>query len=359
VVSNVGQRERATQDRVVNFFQKELGYDYLGDWQDRDNNRNIEPEYLRKWLLSRAVDPVLVEKAIRRLDTAAALGEGKKLYDVNKEVYRLLRYGIKEKTGAGEVKQTVWLIDWANPENNHFAIAEEVSVKGENLSPKTKRPDIVLYVNGIALGVIELKRSSVSFSEGVRQNLDNQKKGFIRNFFTTMQLVMAGNDSQGMRYGTIGTPERYYLQWKEDSHDAVESSLDRHLLQVCSKSRLLEIIHDYIVFDSGVKKTCRHNQYFGIQAAKKYIDRRKSGIIWHTQGSGKSLTMVWLAKWIRENVKDARVLIITDRKELDEQIEKVFEGVDESIVQTLTSLTLGYYVLWCISLAVRVKGQTN
>jgi type I restriction enzyme R subunit len=234
----------------------------------------------------------------------------------------------------------VWLIDWANPENNHFAIAEEVSVKGENSSPKTKRPDIVLYVNGIALGVIELKRSSVSFSEGVRQNLDNQKKGFIRNFFTTMQLVMAGNDSQGMRYGTIGTPERYYLQWKEDSHDAVESSLDRHLLQVCSKSRLLEIIHDYIVFDSGVKKTCRHNQYFGIQAAKKYIDRRKSGIIWHTQGSGKSLTMVWLAKWIRENVKDARVLIITDRKELDEQIEKVFEGVDESIVRSRSGADL-------------------
>ena len=339
-MSNVGQRERATQDRVVNFFQQELGYDYLGDWQDRDNNLNIEPEYLRKWLLSRAVDPVLVEKAIRRLDTAAALGEGKKLYDVNKEVYRLLRYGIKEKTGAGEVKQTVWLIDWANPENNHFAIAEEVSVKGENLSPKTKRPDIVLYVNGIALGVIELKRSSVSFSEGVRQNLDNQKKDFIRNFFTTMQLVMAGNDSQGLRYGTIGTPEKYYLQWKEGSHDAVENSLDRHLLQVCSKSRLLEIIHDYIVFDSGVKKTCRHNQYFGIQAAKKHIDRREGGIIWHTQGSGKSLTMVWLAKWIRENVKDARVLIITDRKELDEQIEKVFKGVDESIVRSKSGADL-------------------
>jgi type I restriction enzyme R subunit len=330
-VSNVGQRERATQNRVVTFFQDQLNYDYLGDWQDRENNRNIEPEYLRKWLLSRAVDPVLVEKAIRRLDTAAALGEGKKLYDVNKEVYRLLRYGIKEKIGAGEVKQTVWLIDWANPENNHFAIAEEVSVKGENLSPKTKRPDIVLYVNGIALGVIELKRSSVSFGEGVRQNLDNQKKDFIRNFFSTMQLVMAGNDSQGLRYGTIETPEKHYLEWKEDTLEEYNSPLDRHLAQVCNKTRLLEIIHDYIVFDSGVKKTCRHNQYFGIQAAKQHIDRREGGIIWHTQGSGKSLTMVWLAKWIRENVKDARVLIITDRTELDEQIEKVFTGVDETI----------------------------
>lgn len=335
-MSNVGQRERITQNRVVSFFQQALGYDYLGDWQEREGNKNIEPDYLRKWLLSRDVDSVLVEKAIRRLDAVAALGEGKKLYDVNKAVYRLLRYGVKEKIGAGEIKQTVWLIDWKNPENNHFSIAEEVSVKGENLSPKTKRPDIVIYVNGIALGVIELKRSSVSFSEGVRQNLDNQKKDFIRNFFTTMQLVMAGNDSQGLRYGAIGTPEKYYLEWKEEwkkeeATESFDSPLDRHLSQVCNKARFLEIIHDYIVFDSGVKKTCRHNQYFGIQAAKQHIARREGGIIWHTQGSGKSLTMVWLAKWIRENLKDARVLIITDRTELDEQIERVFKGVDEDI----------------------------
>ncbi len=112
------------------------------------------------------------------LFTAAALGEGKKLYYVNKEVYRLLRYGVKDKEGSGHLNETVWLVDWNNPEANDFAIAEEVSIKGEN----KKRPDMVLYVNGIALGVIELKRSSVSVSEGIRQNLDNQKKDFIRNF---------------------------------------------------------------------------------------------------------------------------------------------------------------------------------
>jgi len=327
LMSNVGQKEKFTQERVVTFFEQELGYEYLGDWHDREGNRNIETGLLRKWLGSQGVDSVLIEKAIRRLDTAAALGEGKKLFDANKEVYRLLRYGVKEKAGAGEVKQTIWLIDWNHPENNHFAIAEEVSVKGEN----KKRPDIVLYVNGIALGVLELKRSSVSFSEGVRQNLDNQKKAFIRNYFTTMQLVMAGNETQGMRYGTIETPEKHYLEWKEDSAQVFDNPLQRHLAQVCNKQRFLEIIHDYIVFDSGIKKTCRHNQYFGIQAAKRHIARREGGIIWHTQGSGKSLTMVWLAKWIRENVNDARVLIITDRTELDEQIEKVFKGVDEDI----------------------------
>jgi type I restriction enzyme, R subunit len=220
------------------------------------------------------------------------------------------------------------LIDWEKPLNNDFAVAEEVTVEGVN----TKRPDVVLYVNGIALGVLELKRSVVSVSEGIRQNLDNQKKMFIQPFFTTMQLIMAGNDTEGLRYGVIETPEKYYLPWKEDS--TIENPLDRALTQLCEKERLLEIIHDFVVFDAGVKKICRHNQYFGVREAQKRVRKREGGIIWHTQGSGKSLTMVWLAKWIRENVRDSRVLIITDRTELDEQIEKVFKGVDEDIYRT-------------------------
>jgi len=110
--------------------------------------------------------------------------------------------------------------------------------------------------------------------------------------------------------------------------------LDRNLLQVCRKARLLELIHDFIVFDAGTKKLCRQNQYFGVKAAQAFIQRREGGIIWHTQGSGKSLTMVWLAKWIRENREGGRVLIITDRTELDQQIETVFKGVNEQIYRT-------------------------
>ena len=209
---------------------------------------------------------------------------------------------------------------------------------GEN----TKRPDLVLYVNGIALGVLELKRSTVSVTEGIRQNLDSQKKEFIRSFFATVQLVMAGNDTEGLRYGVIETPEKYWLRWKEaEAHPAAaENPLLRELSQLCGKKRLLEIMHDFIVFDAGVKKICRHNQYFGVQAAQARVKRREGGIIWHTQGSGKSLTMVWLAKWIREHVTDGRVLIITDRTELDEQIEKVFKGVSEDIYRTKSSADL-------------------
>ena len=242
----------------------------------------------------------------------------------------MLRYGVKVKEGAGAQNQTLFLIDWDHPEKNEFGLAEEVTIKGA----LKKRPDLVLYINGIALGVIELKRASVGVGEGIRQNLDNQKKEFIQDFFTTMQLVMAGNDSQGLRYGTIETPEKYYLEWKEEVQNRFESPLDFHLSLVCSKQRFLEILHNFVIFDAGVKKVCRHNQFFGIQAAKGHAEKGQGGIIWHTQGSGKSLTMVWLAKWIRENITDARVLIITDRTELDEQIESVFQGVDENIYRT-------------------------
>ena len=328
-MGKVGQKERETQNRVIKLFREELGYTYLGNRHDQDN-LNIEKDLLNLWLKKKGYSDALITRTFRSLEQASALGDGRHLYDANCEVYRLLRYGVKAKEGAGEQNKTVWLVDWDNVENNDFYVAEEVTVRGEN----KKRPDVVLYVNGIALGVIELKRSSVSVSEGIRQNLDNQKKEFIRNFFTTMQLLMAGNDSEGLRYGTIETPEKHYYQWKEEGEYPTGDFLLFHLRKMCAKKRFLDIIHDFIVFDAGVKKTCRHNQFFGVNAAHGYIQQRHSGIIWHTQGSGKSLTMVWLAKWIREHVANARVLVVTDRTELDDQIEGVFLGVDEKIYRT-------------------------
>ena len=336
-MNTVGQIERATQNRVVKLFRDSLSYDYLGDWSDRPINSNIEVELLSRFLKKQGYDDALITKALHQFSKVAG-DQTKSLYDSNNEVYGLLRYGVRVKANVGENTQTVWLIDWKNPLNNHFAIAEEVTIKGADAKANTKRPDIVIYVNGIALGVLELKRSTVSVSEGIRQNLDNQKKIFIQPFFSTLQLLMAGNDTEGVRYGTIETSEKYYLAWKQES--SIENLLDRHISQLCDKAHFLENIHDFIVYDSGVKKLCRHNQYFGIKAAQDHIRRREGGIIWHTQGSGKSLTMVWLAKWVRENVKDARVLIITDRTELDQQIETVFKGVNEDIYRTKSGADL-------------------
>lgn len=340
-MNKVGQRERETQNRVIELFTKKLKYIYLGNWHEREN-KNIEEIYLRRYLKKKGYNEDLINRAVEKLFKTSG-NQRDKLYYVNKDVYSLLRYGAKVKEGTGENYKTVGFIDWENPEDNDFYIVEEVSIKGEH----TKRPDIVLYVNGIALGVIELKRGTVSVLEGIRQNLDNQTSNFIKPFFHTVQLVMAGNNTEGLRYGTIETKEKYYLTWKEDKkvedgpskkveklNKKVDYTLDKHIIGLCHKERFLEIIHDFIVFDRGIKKICRPNQYFGVKAAEARVKAREGGIIWHTQGSGKSLTMVWLTKWIRENIPSSRVLIITDRDELDRQIEKVFNGVDEEIYRT-------------------------
>ena len=341
-MSVVGQPERKTQDRVVRLLHEQLDYDYLGNWKHRLGTSNIEVDLLTQNLRARGYDDNLINKAIDQLKKAAAISAGRGLYEANHAVYGLLRYGVKVKPGAGEQHETVWLIDWANPQANHFVAVEEVTVLGQH----AKRPDVVLYVNGIALVTLELKRSKVAVSEGIRQTIGNQQPEFIRPFFTTVQLVMAGNDVEGLRYAVIDTPEKYWLNWRLitdiDQPPAPRSTgtrryrgpLDQALVLLAAKHRLLEIVHDFIVFDAGVKKACRPNQYFGVKAAQSRVKRREGGIIWHTQGSGKSLTMVWLAKWLREHQPDARVLLITDRTELDEQIEGVFNGVDEDIYRT-------------------------
>jgi type I restriction enzyme R subunit len=332
------RNERATQNRIIKLLTEMIGYKYLGNYEEREGNSNIEEELVLDYLKSNNYSETLSKKALNELKKTAALNSGEDLYPINKAVYGALRYGIKVREEAGENYQTVALINWENPSENNFYVAEEVTIRGE----KVKRPDLVLYVNGIALGVLELKRASVSVSEGIRQNLDNQQHRFIKPFFTTVQAVLAGNDSQGLYYGTTKTSEKYFLKWKEDNYIYKPGTnlLDEHVKQFCNKERLLDIIHNFVVFDGGIKKLCRPNQYFGVLEAQKYIARREGGIIWHTQGSGKSLTMVWLAKWVRENIKDARVLIVTDRTELDQQIETVFKGVDEDIKKTTSGRDL-------------------
>jgi type I restriction enzyme R subunit len=334
-MGNVGDIERITQNRVVKLFKEKLGYTYLGNWEDRQNNRNIEEALLTSYLTKKGYNQTLITKALYELGVAAN-NYNESLYTNNKNVYKLLRYGVQIKAEAGENFEPVQLIDWQNPTENDFAIAEEVTILGN----REKRPDIVLYVNGIALGVLELKRSIVSIGDGIRQNIVNQQKEFIQSFFSTVQFVFAGNDTEGLRYGTIGTPEKFFLKWKEDEGDDSLLQLDKYLLKICNKQRFIEIIYDFVFFDGGIKKLPRAHQYFGIKAAQKHVHRREGGIIWHTQGSGKSIIMVLLAKWILENNPNARVVIITDRDELDKQIERVFNDVGEPIKRTTSGSDL-------------------
>ena len=325
----VGPRERLVQNRVVGLLGA-LGWRHLGDWSQRAGNANIEPALLEPWLAARGRYPApVIRRAVDAL-TRAAANRTDDLYDVNRAVYDLLRGGVKVPDEATGGFTTVHVIDWENPRANDLALAEEVAVAATSPKAFDKRPDVVLYVNGVALGVLELKRSTVSVAEGIRQNLTNQTPDFIERFFTTIQFLMAGNDSEGLRYGMIGTPQKHFLRWKEPGELA--NRLDRDLTQMLAPARFLELIHDFTVFDKGAKKTARPNQYFGVKAAQLAAEAGESGVIWQTQGSGKSLIMVMLARWILERITGSRLLIITDRKELDDQIAgDVFGGAGISV----------------------------
>ncbi|GAA9984857.1 HsdR family type I site-specific deoxyribonuclease [Helicobacter pylori] len=311
--------EKEVQKQVIETF-KSMGYAYLGDLTKSDNE-NINKESLKAWLVK---NQKINDKRWQRIEQKIHNALTNDLYEANQTFYELLIYGVKTKISQNEPHQTSWLIDWKDVSKNEFSVAEEVSVKGPNM----KRPDMVLYVNGIALGVLELKNSSVSVESAIRQNLDNQKEEFIRDFFKTIQLVMAGNESQGLRYGVIETKEKYYLSWKEEG---VQKNLFETIECFLQKERFLEFIHDFLIFDKGQKKCARFHQYFAVKKTQEFIHREEGGIIWHTQGSGKSLTMVWLTQWIRSNIKQARILIVTDRRELDAQIQGVFLGIGEDL----------------------------
>jgi len=336
-MTEYGKPERHTQNRIIKFFHDELGYEYLGNWEDRENNSNIEASLLTSFLHKKGHSNESINHAIYELQTTAN-NPNNSLYTNNKNTYQLLRYGINVKTEAGKNYENVAVIDWKHPENNDFGIAEEVTILGNH----EKRPDIVLYVNGIALGVIELKRSIITINDGIRQSIVNQQSEFIHSFFSTIQFIFAGNDTEGLKYGTIRTPEKYFLQWKEDIEDTSRIMMDKYLMKMCNKDRFLELIFDFILFDAGIKKLRRVHQYFGVKEAQKYVNRYEGGIIWHTQGSGKSIVMVLLAKWILENNPKSRVIILTDRNELDKQIEGVFKDSDEQIYRTQSGKDLLY-----------------
>lgn len=308
--------EKKLQNRVLHWLIDDLGYTFLGNLEDIDNSP-IREDLLRKHLKERGYTSDQISRAVSELTTKAA-DQVSTLYEANKAVYALLRYGLQGVRDENGNRPTVHYIDWDVVSNNDFYVAEEVSVLRYDHKTR-KRPDVVLYINGIAVGMMELKRSCVSVGEGIRQMLTNQKPENIQGFFNTIQILMAGNEAEGLRYGVIETPEKYYLTWKEDKKAADELSarikdiqgtesnrLRDGVVSLCQKERFLSILHDFMIFDAGVKKTARHNQYFANIAARARIQKGEGGIIWNTQGSGKSLIMVWLTKWIIENIADSR-----------------------------------------------------
>lgn len=302
-----------------------------------------------------------INKAIEALDRP--LTEG--LIKVNEKIYDeiILKKSLEEFLEDGTKKNfSLQYIDWENPKNNVFHFTQEFVVEKQDQSTKekTKRPDIVLFVNGIPFCVIELKASSVSLKQGISQMIGNQKKENIPHLFKYVQLVLAGNTRE-VRYATTGTPAKFWAVWKEEERLDVESlvtgrlatELDRTIISLLNLDRVLEIIREYTLFDNNIKKVARYQQYFGIKKTLERIQtfdntgKRNGGLIWHTQGSGKSLTMVMLARALRRRISNAKIIVVTDRKELDSQIKKTFtqSGFSNDIIQAASGSHLNSQLL--------------
>ena len=341
----VVKAERVTQNTVITHLRDRNGYKYLGYLDEQENEPYIE-DILKRFLVEKqGCTDKQAEEATKKLrDFVAQCHDKHTLLSANYEIYNLLRYPTSVSQGLGQVTKQIRLIDWQNPLNNFFHIAEEVTVKRASGDGTHRRPDVVIYVNGIALVVIELKKASVSALDAIHQLIRNQEDGQIPAFFTTAQLLLAGSESEGLSYGTILTTDKFYLRWKEPTGahypkptkepapfttpfpaSEFKNELYRSLLQMLEPKRLLDFIYNCIIFDGGIKKVARPNQYFALQACRQRCIDKENGIIWHSQGSGKSLTMIWLAQWILENITNSRVVIITDRDELDSQITAGFK----------------------------------
>lgn len=279
------------------------------------------------------------------------------LVQTNERVYDLLTLGKSfNETVKGDRKAyTINYIDWKTPENNVFHVTEEFEVEG---AKGKRRPDIVLFVNGIPFVVIENKRrdKNESLEEAISQSIRNQKeKEGIPRLFHYSQLLMAVQPNQ-VKYGVTGTPAKFWSVWKEnvekevekiihkklngaDSEDRLVTTQDQSIYSLCQPKRLLDFVYKYIVFDGPVKKICRYQQYFAVQETIQRIKQtdkegnRKGGVIWHTTGSGKSLTMVMLSKAIslEESINSPRVIVVTDRISLDKQIYKTFVNCGKSV----------------------------
>lgn len=282
-----------------------------------------------------------IERAMEDLDeplTDGLVRTSEKIYDA-----LLLGKSYPETVGDGKMLSfNLRYIDWDNPQNNVFHVTEEFAVDSRDRQHNA-RPDIVLFINGIPFAVIECKAPHIPVDEAVGQMIRNQQAAYIPQLFKFAQLVVATNKN-AVKYATVGTPKKFWSVWKEQDDEWLQTRLkalvpdrmpteqDRNTVSLFSRERVYELIRSFILFDANVKKVCRYQQFFAVREIMKTIaesdehGNRRSGVIWHTQGSGKSLTMVMLAKYILMELKDChpRVVIVTDRKELDAQIAATF-----------------------------------
>ena len=352
--------ENKIQQNSINLLQN-LGYKFISREENLKLRGGKTSEVLFREILTQKLGEIngyeykgkrykfsqsSVLKAVNEL-AGVSLNEG--LMIANEKITNLLLLGtsLEENLEDGTRRSFSFkFIDFENLQNNDFYVTEEYEVSRANQgeAQKHRRPDLVLFINGIPIVVIELKKSSVSLENGIKQLQKEQGKEEIAHLFKYIQLTIAANGSEA-RYGTTGTPFKFYSVWKEQDEVKAKESLksvingreisvlDITLFALLSKDRLLRLIRYYILFDKRMKKVCRYQQFFAIEETLKRVSAKKDGarmggLIWHTQGSGKSLTMVMLTKLLKQIYPNSKIIVVTDRIDLDEQIHETFKNTD-------------------------------
>ena len=360
--------EMTTSQRPAIEVLQKLGYKYISEEGNKNLRNNILTDVIFKDILAKKLNEInsyeykgekykfsasTIGQAIRDLNEDLVTG----LISTNEKIYDLLTLGksYQENMVDGTKRSfDIKYIDFEHPENNDFYVTEEFSVlrmNGKNYAT----PDIVLFVNGIPLAVIECKDASVPIIQAISQNIRNQKPDYIPQLFKFIQIVMAANKNE-TKYATCGTPDKFWSTWNEQYVEKQNELLnktvigrqvtkqDRDIISLFEKERFLELIKDFIIFEAGTKKICRYQQYFAVKAMLERIKHdKKGGVVWHTQGSGKSITMVYITKKLMEDkeIQNPQVVIVTDRVDLDKQIHKTFNriGVEAARATTGNNLT--------------------
>lgn len=360
--------EMTTSQRPAIEVLQKLGYKYISEEENKNLRNNILTDVIFKDILAKKLNEInsYEYKGEKYKFSASTIGQAIKdlnedlvtgLISTNEKIYDLLTLGksYQENMVDGTKRSfDIKYIDFEHPENNDFYVTEEFSVLRMN-GKDCARPDIVLFVNGIPLAVIECKDASVPIIQAISQNIRNQKPDYIPQLFKFIQIVMAANKNE-TKYATCGTPDKFWSTWNEQYVERQNELLnktvigrqvtkqDRDIISLFEKERFLELIKDFIIFEAGKKKICRYQQYFAVKAMLERIKHdKKGGVVWHTQGSGKSITMVYITKKLMEDkeIQNPQVVIVTDRVDLDKQIHKTFNriGVEAARATTGNNLT--------------------
>lgn len=360
--------EMSTSQRPSIEVLQKLGYKYISEEENKKLRNYILTDVIFKDTLAKKLNEInsYEYKGEKYKFSASTIGQAIKdlnedlvtgLISTNEKIYDLLTLGksYQENMVDGTKRSfDIKYIDFEHPENNDFYVTEEFSVLRMN-GKDYARPDIVLFVNGIPLAVIECKDASVPIIQAISQNIRNQKPDYIPGLFKFIQIVMAANKNE-TKYATCGTPDKFWSTWNEQYVEKQKELLnktvicrqvtkqDRDIISLFEKERFLELIKDFIIFEAGKKKICRYQQYFAVKAMLQRIKQdKKGGVVWHTQGSGKSITMVYITKKIMEDkeIQNPQVVIATDRVDLDKQIHKTFNriGIEAARATTGNNLT--------------------